>query len=253
MVGIIFFNYFHKDSVLHGMDGRLKLFCMILFSVAVNLTSGIVDYLLLTLALLFAIFASKLPLLALLKEVRYFAILILVVIGVDALVIPGTPLPWLPLPGITIEGLTVGLLFAWRIILVIILCTVMIGTTSPLTLKNVIEWYLRPVPFISETRVATMISLTFVLIPVIFDTVSEMSDAQKARYVEGRRNPLKRILFTAFPLLLQTFRRADEIILAMEARCYSEDRTKAIFKAPSASAWLILGFSILVFTAVLFL
>jgi biotin transport system permease protein len=127
----------------------------------------------------------------------------------------------------------------------------MTGTTSLITLRNVVEWYLRPLPFVPASRIAMMINLTFVFIPVIFDTVSEMLNAQKSRCVENRKNPLRRVMLIAYPLLFQTFRRTEEIILAMEARCYSEDRTRAVFAA-TIKDWFILGVTILFLTAVLF-
>lgn len=54
-------------------------------------------------------------------------------------------------------------------------------------IKNVIEWFLAPIPFVPEARVAAMFSLTFVLIPLIFDQASEMREAQKARCIDERK------------------------------------------------------------------
>jgi len=250
MAEIAVFHYIHKNSLLHRMDGRIKLLCMLLFSISATLASGVHDFVVLTVVLLTAIVAAKLPVIALLKGLKFFAFLIIFVIVVDSFSIPGNPIPNFPLPGVTGEGVTTGLIFAWRLILIIMICTIITGTTSLSTFRNAIEWYLRPVPFIPETRVATMINLTFALIPVIFEQVSEMLNAQKARCIEGRRNPIKRIAFTVFPLLSRTFRRADEIIFAMEARCYSEDRTRAVF-VTNTKDWFVLAFSLLVLASLL--
>lgn len=250
MAELTVFHYMYKNSILHNMDGRVKLACMVLFSVAASLASSLFDFVLLSCILLGALAAARLPVLTLLKELKYFSILISLVVVVHAFSIPGNPIPDFPLPGVTVEGLTSGLVFAWRLILIIIICVILTGTTSLSLLQKVIEWFLRPVPFVPAAKVATMINLTFVLIPLIFDQASEMLNAQKARCIEGRKNPVKRIIFTAFPLLVQTFRRADEMVLAMEARCYSEDRTRPVFKT-TASDWFMLVFSLLVFGLVL--
>jgi energy-coupling factor transporter transmembrane protein EcfT len=77
------------------------------------------------------------------------------------------------------------------------------------------------------------------LIPVIFDSYTEMMNAQKSRCVELQKNPIKRVNFIVFPLLSRTLRRTDEIVYAMESRCYSEVRTRAIFKTNKID-WLIL-------------
>jgi biotin transport system permease protein len=251
MAEIVIFHYIHRNSVFHRMDLRIKLLCMILFSISSSLASEIPDFVVLTVVLLTAICVSKLPVMTLLKEFKNFAILIIFVIVIDSFTIPGNPIPIFSLPGVSAEGVATGLLFAWRLILIIMICTIMTGTSSLTNLKNAIEWYLRPIPFIPEARVATMINLTIVLIPVILDTVSEMSDAQKARCIEGRKNPIKRIMFIAFPLLVQTFRKADEMVFAMEARCYSENRTRAVLTA-TARGYLILVFSLLITAIVLF-
>ncbi|NLO96522.1 MAG: energy-coupling factor transporter transmembrane protein EcfT [Peptococcaceae bacterium] len=252
MAQIVLFHYFPGKSILHGMDGRLKLICMILFSVAISLAKSVPTFIILTAGLLLiTLFAARLPLLTLLKDMKYFLFLILIILLVNSFAIPGRPIPGFPLPGVTIEGVRTGLIASWRLVLIIMVCAVMTGTTSLITLKNVVEWFLRPIPFVPETRIATMINLTFVFIPIIFDTVSEMLSAQRARCIEGRRNPFKRIMFIAFPLLVQTFRRTDELILAMEARCYSDDRTRAVFAA-TARDWMILACSILFLAVILF-
>ncbi|NLL51710.1 MAG: energy-coupling factor transporter transmembrane protein EcfT [Peptococcaceae bacterium] len=252
MAQIVLFHYFPRNSILHDMDGRVKLICMILFSVVISLVQSIPSFIILTAGLiLITLLAARLPFITLLKDMKYFSILILIILLVNSFVIPGRPIPGFPLPGVTIEGVMTGLMASWRLVLIIMVCAIMTGTTSLITLKNVVEWYLRPIPLVPETRIATMINLTFVFIPVIFDTVSEMLSAQKARCVEGRRNPLKRIMFIAFPLLVQTFRRTEELILAMEARCYSDDRTRAVF-ATTAKDWLILAFSVLFLAVILF-
>jgi energy-coupling factor transporter transmembrane protein EcfT len=241
-------NIFHYEpgkSVLHGMDARIKLPCMILFTVAAGFTNRMPGLAAITGVLALALLVAGLPVKKMAKEIRYFLFLIAIVILAHALSVPGPPLPWLPLRGLSRAGLRSGVLFGWRLVLVITTCAVLTGTTTLAALKSAIEWYLRPVPLIPQARVATMFSLTFTLIPLVFDQASEMLDAQKARCAEGRRNPAARLMFLAFPLLLQSFIRADEMALAMESRCYSEDRAGPVFKT-NGRDWLLLVFSALV-------
>ncbi|MDR1320883.1 MAG: energy-coupling factor transporter transmembrane protein EcfT [Gracilibacteraceae bacterium] len=250
MAGVTFFHYIHKDSILHKMDGRLKLLCMLIISIAAGFASQWQHYLAPLCVIIIALAAAKLPVAALLKDMKFFAVIILIVFVADAFNIKGDPIPGFPVDYVSIQGVAAGLRFAGRLILIITACSVMTGTTSLLTFKNVIEWYLRPVPFIPEVRVATMINLTFVLIPVIFDSYTEMRDAQKSRCVQLRKNPVKRVSFIVFPLLEQTLRRADEIVYAMESRCYSELRTRAVFKTKKID-WLILAICLLSFLFVI--
>ncbi len=251
MAELNIFHYMYKNSMLHRMDGRIKLACMILFSASVSLTSAKFVLAALTAIIFAVLFTAKLPVMTLLNELRYFAFFIAIVFFVRCFTVPGIPIHNFPVHGVTWEGVNSGVIFGWRLILIIIICIILTGTSSLASLRNVIEWYLRPIPFIPAARVATMVNLTFILIPLIFDQATEILNAQKARCIDGRRNPVKRIMFIAFPLLVQTFRCADEMTFAMEARCYSEDRTRAVFTT-SVSDWFALSFSILVLCVTFF-
>jgi biotin transport system permease protein len=251
MAELNIFHYIPKKSVIHDMDGRIKLICMVLFTITAGISVRALDLIILTSVLILAFAGSRLPVKNLLTEIRYFLFLIGLVMVVHLLNVPGTPIPNLPFPGPTWEGLYSGLLFGWRLILIILLSIILTGTTPLSLLKNVIEWFLRPVPLIREARVATMFSLIFVLIPLIFDQAAEMAEAQKTRCIDGRKNLVSRIKFLIFPLMLHTFMRADEIALAMESRCYSDTRTKAVFKT-TINDWSMLIFSGLTCCVVIF-
>ena len=250
MSEVVFFHYIPKDTLIHRMDARLKLLCMVLLSVAASLAQTADEFAFLTAVLFLAVCFARLPLGALLKDMRLFAFFISLVVVANAFFVPGDPVPYLPVPGISQEGLILGLRFAWRLTIILMVCMVMTGTTSLLTFKNVVEWYLRPLPFVPAARVATMMNLTFVLLPVIFDQYSEIMAAQKARCIESRKNKIKRLMFTALPLLGGALRKADEIACAMEARCYSEERTKAIFQTRTPD-WFLVAFCLGVFLFVM--
>lgn len=251
MAELNLFHYLPKKSLLHNLDGRFKLICMIILTITTGFAARTVDLFILTSILLMALINAGLPVKKLFAEIKYFFFWIGMIILVHSLSVPGTSIAQLPIHGVSWEGLRSGLLFGWRLILIILMCTILTGTTSLSLLKNVIEWFLRPIPLIREARVATMFSLTFVLIPLFFDQAVEMLDAQKARCLDGRKNPVRRMIFLVFPLLLRTFRRADEMVLAMESRCYSEDRTPVYFKA-NLKDWLLLILAGLVGTLVFF-
>ncbi len=242
MAELTVFHYLPKKSIVHDMDGRIKLICMILFTIAAGIANQARWLSLLTFIFVMALIYSGLPIKKLIIQIRYFLFLIGIVIVTHSISVPGRPIPGLPIHCVSWEGLSSGLFFGWRLILIFILSLILTGTTSLSLLKNVIEWFLRPIPFIREAKFATMFSLTFVLIPLIFDQVSEIQEAQKARCVEGRKSPVKRVMLLLFPLLFHIFIRTDEMALAMESRCYSEVRTKAVFKT-RATDWFLLIFS----------
>ena len=245
------FHYIHKDTVLHRMDGRLKLAALLFFGLAAGFSSEFHDYLVAFSVLFCALLLARLPVAALLKEMGFFGVLILIVMVVNAFTIPGEPIPNSPFAGISQQGVITGLRFAGRLLMILLLSVVVTGTTPLARFRDAVEWYLRPFPFLPAARVATMFNLTFLLLPVILDNFKEIMAAQNSRCVQLRKNPVKRLKYLVFPLLDQTLRRADEIAYAMEARGYSEVRTRATFKSTKTD-WLMLAISLLVFLFVLF-
>jgi energy-coupling factor transporter transmembrane protein EcfT len=180
---------------------------------------------LLTILLLSVIFHARLPLASGFKELRYFLILLLLIFVTRVLSTDGTPLINLKYFTISMQGITRGILVSWRLILIVILGFAFISTTSPSAIKAAVQWFLKPVPFIPEKKVAVMMGLILRFVPVILDQARETAEAQKARAVENRKNPVYRLIKLGFPLIRRTFERADDLVLAMEARAFREQRT----------------------------
>lgn len=252
MAGITFFHYIHKNTILHKMDCRLKLLCLILLSLSAGFATKWLHYFVIICIITLAIIIARLPIAALLKDMKFFAIIILIVFISNAFTIPGEQIPNFPISNVSIQGITAGLRFAGRLIIILMICTAITGTTSLMALKNAIEWLLRPIPFIPEVRIATIINLTFVLIPLIFDNYVEIISAQKSRCIQLNKNPIRRIRLITLPLLSQSLRRADEIAYAMESRCYSETRSSYIHKTNKID-WIILGTCLMILIFALFL
>ncbi|NTW05977.1 MAG: energy-coupling factor transporter transmembrane protein EcfT [Peptococcaceae bacterium] len=249
MAQLIAFNYFYRDSVIHSLDVRIKFVTMILFSAAIGRITSPNQFIGVSLILLAAMVLSRLPFAELFRQMRYFGLLILGIIVIHSFSVSGTKIA--PIPGLTVEGFVLGLFFSWRLFLVIIICVIFTGTTALKQLRKGIEWFLHPIPFLPASRIATMINLVFVLIPMLFDQASEILDAQKARCIEVNRNPIRRIKYLTVPLLLQTFKRADELIMAMESRCYTEERTRPVFNIKMKD-WIFLSLSVSIMAVVFF-
>ncbi|OEU72588.1 MAG: hypothetical protein BA864_00865 [Desulfuromonadales bacterium C00003093] len=109
-------------------------------------------------------------------------------------------------------------------LLIVLAGLLFVSTTRPSEIRAAVEWFLSPFPFIPGKRVATMMSLIIRFIPVILEQAKETSDAQRARGVENRKNPVYRLMKLAVPLVRRTFESADKLAVAMEARCYTEKR-----------------------------
>jgi energy-coupling factor transporter transmembrane protein EcfT len=224
MAELTSFGYISGNSLLHNLDPRFKLLFIILLSlVCLNLffiSLGISTFLLSAL-----IIYSRLPLISGVKELRYFFVLLLFVFLARVLSTGGVSLVEVKFISVSKQGLTAGFLVCWRLAFIVLLGFTLISTTRPAEIKAAVQWYLKPVPFIPEKKVAIMMGLILRFVPVIFDQAAETADAQKARCVQNRRNPVYRLIKLGFPLMRRTFERADDLVAAIEARAFTESRT----------------------------
>jgi len=217
-------SYYHRESLLHKLDVRFKLIFLILISFAV-LKADFMALSLLSFMLLIIIAYIRLPVKSTIKALRYFIILIFLVFLARAFSTPGSVLINLKVMSITREGIYDGAVVCWRLFMVVILGLLFASTTRPSEVKAAVQWFLIPFRFMPGKRIAIMMSLIMRFIPVIIDQVKETVDAQRARGIENRKNPVYRLIKLLIPVIRRTFESADDLAVAMEARCYSENRT----------------------------
>ena len=240
MAEITPFAYRPGDSVLHFLDTRLKFFITCLLCLSL-LPAGFISCWLYCLILIFFYKKSKLPLFSMLGQIKSFLILLFFVFLSRALTTKGDLIFSAYGLEATEQGLTEGALVALKFFLVMLTGLIFSSTTRPSSVKTAVQWFLKPVPFVPENRVAVMISLALCFIPVILRQAKEVSDAQKARCANLRKNPVRKTMGLVLPLLKKTFLSADHLILAMESRCYSNDRTDSEFKPSGKEKFFLLG------------
>jgi len=224
MAELTSFGYFSGNSLLHHLDPRFKLVYIILLSL-VCLNLNFISQGITTVLLLGLIVYARLPLNSGVKELRYFLVLLVFVFIARAVSTGGEPLMDFKYFSISAQGLYAGLLVCWRLAFIVLLGFTLISTTRPSEIKAAVQWFLKPVPFIPEQRVAIMMGLILRFVPVIFDQAAETVEAQNARCVQNRKNPVYRLIKLGFPLIRRTFERADGLVAAMEARGFTENRT----------------------------
>ena len=225
MAGLSVFSYRAGSGLLHRLDVRFKLAMFALLSVAV-LRSGPWGLSLLSLMTAMALLRLKIALSALLHELRFFGLLLMLVFAARAVFTPGPAL--IRFHGLTItqSGLADGGLVCWRLALTVLISIAFISTTRFKEVKAAVLWLLRPLPFVPAQRVALMMGLSLRFIPVILNRAHTISDTQRARCIQNRKNPFYRAVKFAVPLLRKTFQEADHLAAAMEARCFSDHRTE---------------------------
>ena len=242
MAGLTALGFTSGTSRLHDWDPRFKIAALVLVSLA-SLKSGLMALTATCLLLVIMALRSGIPIRALLKDLKPAVFLLFLIFIARALSTPGESLflfgPW----PITKEGLLAGAAICLRLLLVLLAGVVVMASTRLSEIKAAVEWFLKPVPGIPEKRVGTMLSLIVRFLPHVLDQARETGEAQRARGIENRKNPVYRLKQFAIPVLRRTFLTADQLTLAMEARCYSDDRTDAELDANRID-WILLAAAI---------
>jgi energy-coupling factor transporter transmembrane protein EcfT len=224
MAELTAFAYVPGNALLHRLDVRVKLLGLLGIS-ALGLKADPLGLLLLSLFLVILIVAQRLPLGTMLRQLRLFGALLLLVWISRALATPGTPwLSWGPIQ-LSRPGVVEGGLVCCRLVLTLAAGLLFTAGTRPSELKAACHWLLRWVPGIPAGQVAVMVGLVIRFFPLILQNAQEIRAAQQARCIHYRKNPIFRARIFAVALLRKTFQTAEELALAMEARCYTSQRT----------------------------
>ena len=224
MAELTVFSFQSGTSLLHKLDVRFKLLFLILISL-VSLAGGPAGLGILSGLVTALIIQSRLPVKSSFNELRFFLIFLTLILAARMLTTPGTALIEFNSISITRQGLISGMLICWRLVIIALAGFLFVFTTPSSEIKAAVEWFLKPAAFVPGKRIATMMGLIARFIPAILNQARETAEAQRARCVENRKNPFYRLVRLGLPLIRRTFEQADRLIIAMEARCYSENRT----------------------------
>lgn len=207
------FAYRDGEGVLHRADARAKLVGLVVVSLALARASGpatagvgLVAYL--------AARSAGVGVRELLRDARL--VLFVIIVGTVARAVSD--------PDGIAEGAVAGTVVSARFVVIIALAYVVSATTRPGDVRLAVEWFLAPVPRVNETDWGTMFAAAVRFFPLVFDESKRVREARRAR-LGGRQPWHRRVRSTAFTLLTRSFRRADTLALAMEARGYSGERT----------------------------
>lgn len=235
MRDVTFGSYFPAESFVHKMDARAKILIAIAYMVAVFLVSSF-HFLGFAACLLFVIIAtavSKVPFLRVLKSIRTIIFFVLFSAILQLFFNKqGTVLWWV----ITDVGLiNAGFIIA-RIVLIVLGASLLTLTTSPVELADGIEGLLYPLKWIKFPvhEFALIMSIALRFIPTLIDETDRIIKAQKARGANFESGNIfkraKALIPVLIPLLISSFRRADELADAMDSRCYAGSKTRTRYK-----------------------
>lgn len=227
-------RYLHGDSFLHRMDPRVKIVLLFFYLLLVFFVENAAGFLALGISIALLMIVSQVPLGMQLRSIRPILWIVLFTFGVHLFMTPGTELFAVGPLSATWEGLTRGVYIGLRLILLILLSTLLTLTTSPLRLTDGLEALLSPLRRVGVPvhELSMMMTIALRFIPTLLEELDRIMKAQKARGADFEHGSIVRrmraIVPVLVPLFLSAFRRADELAMAMEARCYrgGEGRTQ---------------------------
>jgi energy-coupling factor transport system permease protein len=226
-------QYLPGASPLHARDPRLKLLATFAYALALFLVSGWSGLGVLGLALLAAVILARVPPGYLWRGLRPLAFLLVFTFLIQLLGYPGEPLfGWGPLQ-VTREGLEQGGFLTLRLALLLLAGTMLTLTTPPVALTDAVEWLLRPLRRVGvpSHEIALMMVIALRFIPTLLRELDDLLKAQRSRGADftlrDPRRLAQALLPLAVPLFVLSFRRADDLAIAMASRCYrgGEGRT----------------------------
>lgn len=228
-------QYYPADSKLHRLDPRVKIMCTLLYLISLFLFNNIYGYLVATMFLISVITISKVPFSFIVKGLKPVIMLLMITVLFNLfLTKTGTIIFELWILKVTDEGLRIALLMAVRLVYLILGSSLMTFTTTPNALTDGIErllWPLRAIK-VPVHEIAMMMSIALRFIPILLEETDKIMKAQLARGADLESGNIlqkaKAMIPILVPLFISAFRRASDLAMAMEARCYrgGEGRTK---------------------------
>ncbi len=219
-------QYFPGDSVLHRLDARVKLVLLLLLLIEVFVFSSGVCYGLMAVLTAVLLFSSGVSVRMVLRSLKPLWWIIIFTFVLHLFSHPGQELARVWHFAITQEGVAQGTLISLRLLLLILLSTLLTFTTSPLQLTDALESLLAPFKRIGlpAHELAMMMTIALRFIPTLISETDKIMKAQQSRGADFTTGNvvkrMKNMVPILVPLFLSAFRRADELALAMEARCY---------------------------------
>lgn len=227
-------QYYQTESVIHRLDPRVKLVATIAYILSLFLVQSVWGYVVAGLFLVAMIRLSHVPFKFMVKGMKAILLLLLLTVMFNLFLTPGETLVTLWKLTITKEGVKVAVMMAVRLTFLIIGSSVMTLTTTPNNLTDGMEKLMKPLGRIRVPvhEIAMMMSIALRFIPILLEETDKIMKAQIARGADFESGNIikkaKALVPLLVPLFISAFRRANDLAMAMEARCYrgGDNRTR---------------------------
>lgn len=227
-------QYYQTDSVIHRLDPRVKLVATFGFIISLFVADNLAGYVVAALFLVLVIRLSIVPVKFMVRGMKAIVFLLVFAAVFNLFLTPGEVLVSFWKLKITKEGVKIASLMAARLCFLIMGSSVMTLTTTPNQLTDALEKLLGPLKRIRVPvhEIAMMMSIALRFIPILLEETDKIMKAQIARGADFESGNLikkaKSLVPLLVPLFISAFRRANDLAMAMEARCYrgGDGRTK---------------------------
>lgn len=219
-------QYYPADSILHRLDPRVKFVGTLVYIISLFVFSSWIGYGAAALFLVALIVLSKVPFSFMVRGLKPIVVLMCVTMFFNMIFTPGEAIFSFWIITITKEGVRMAVKLGIRLIFLIIGASLMTLTTTPNQLTDGLERLMRPLNKIHVPvhDIAMMMSIALRFIPILLDETDKIMKAQTARGADfksgGLIQKVKSMVPLLVPLFVSAFRRANDLAMAMEARCY---------------------------------
>ena len=242
-------QYYPSDSMVHRLDPRMKIVLTVMMIVVVFMVHGLIGYGLILGFVYMASHLAKIPFKLLVRGLRPLRFILILTFLLNLLFSTGeTMLLHWGIIKISVEGLSQAVHYSLRLMFLVVGTSMLTLTTSPVSLADGLELLLSPLKKIRfpAHELAMMMTIALRFIPTLLEETDKIMKAQMARGADFESGNLlqraKAMVPLLVPLFVSAFRRAGDLAMAMEARCYhgGENRTRLRVLKVTKNDWLAL-------------
>jgi len=228
--------YYLVVTYLHELDARVKVLTTTIVMTLLFFLSSVWSFVLIFCCLIGVMIHARLPL-KLFHGIRSLRLFLVFTMLLSMFLVPGEHIlfEWQDIY-VTLEGVAVGLILVIRIILMLFTTTILMMTTTSTELTSALAFWFSPLQKLRlpVAEGALMINLALRFVPTIMEEKDRIINAQKARGVSFEESSIlkkvKSLIPVIVPLIISSFKRADDLALAMEARCFKIGRKRTSYR-----------------------
>lgn len=222
-------QYIPGNSIVHRLDPRVKIIAVFIYIVAIFFVERLIWYAPIGILLFGLIKSTGISVRYVLKGLKQLIVIIGITMLINFFMTPGEVIFRFAFFTLTKQGLYIGIFMSLRLIYLVVGTSLLTLTTSPISLTDGLENLMKPLSKLGfpSHQLAMMMTIALRFIPTLFEETDKIMKAQMARGADFESGNVirraKNIVPLLVPLFISAFRRADDLAIAMEARCYRGD------------------------------